>query len=202
MTKSQKLTEKRSPGRNTRQLIVNHAAEQFAMRGYDGASINDISAAVGVSKPTLYHHFSDKEEIYTEVIAGVLSKMIAGAHRAIESASTPADQLRSFMVTHACYFQANEHAYVAAQLGFRGLHEATNFQQVVAMRDEYEAILFGLLERGCHSGDLQITDVKLATLMVLSTLNWMARWYRVDGKLQATEIADRYCTMLLNGFQA
>lgn len=78
-------------GRDTRRLIVDRAAEQFALWGYSGASISGIAAAVGVSKPTLYHHFTDKEEIYVEIVTSVLADM---ARRVAAAAACPSPSQR------------------------------------------------------------------------------------------------------------
>ena len=77
-------------GRDTRRLIVDRAAEQFALWGYSGASISGIAAAVGVSKPTLYHHFTDKEEIYVEIVTSVLADMA----RRVAAAACPSPSRR------------------------------------------------------------------------------------------------------------
>lgn len=187
-------------GRDTRQLIVDRAAEQFALWGYSGASISGIAAAVGVSKPTLYHHFTDKEEIYVEIVTSVLADMARRVAAAVAGIAAPAARLRVFMRVHAQYLEENEHAYISAQLGFRGLRSADGRDRALELRDHYEALLAEILEDGQRSGELRMPDVRTATLLVLSALNWMARWYRAGGEVSAVEFADRYSDMLLQGF--
>jgi AcrR family transcriptional regulator len=186
--------------KDTRQQIVDRAAEQFALWGYTGASISDIATAVGVSKPLLYHYFSDKEELYVEIVTTVLTDMTQRVEAAVEAIASPAERLRIFMRVHAQYLEENEHAYIAAQLGFRGLRSTEIRDRALGLRDRYQALLAGILKDGHRSGDLRLPDVRTATLLVLSALNWMARWYRTDGKTPAVEFADSYCDMLLHGF--
>jgi len=187
-------------GRDTRRLIVERAAEQFALWGYAGASISDIASAVGVSKPALYYHFSDKEEIYVEIVTSVLSEMRMRAEAAVAQQPNAAAKLRAFMRVHAQYLQANEHAYIAAQLGFRGLRATEGRDRALELRDGYEAVLNTIIAEGCESGEFRLADRRAGALLVLSALNWMARWYRSDGARPAAEFADQYCTMLLDGF--
>jgi hypothetical protein len=94
----------------------------------------------------------------------------------------------------------NEHAYISAQLGFRGLRSADGRDRALELLDRYDALLAEIQEGGQRSGELRIPDVRTATPLVLSALNWMARWYRAGGEVSAVEFAERYSDMLLQGF--
>ena len=48
---------------NTPDLILSHALELFSARGYDAVGVQEIVLAAGVTKPTLYHHFGNKEGV-------------------------------------------------------------------------------------------------------------------------------------------
>ncbi|MBO4271383.1 TetR/AcrR family transcriptional regulator [Microbispora triticiradicis] len=65
----------KSPTRNRRAEILDAAAALFAARGFHGVSIEDIGAAVGVSGPALYRHFSGKEALLTEMLLGISERL-------------------------------------------------------------------------------------------------------------------------------
>ena len=54
---------------NTKELIRKEALKQFSQKGYDGTSMSDIAAPLGVSKAALYKHFESKQQIFDEIIA-------------------------------------------------------------------------------------------------------------------------------------
>lgn len=60
--------QRRVPGKERRQLIIEAAAKLFSRHGFRGTTTREIARAVGVSEATVFKHFSTKEELYTAII--------------------------------------------------------------------------------------------------------------------------------------
>src|SRR5690606_42096086 len=56
----------------TKDVIVTEAASLFSERGYRRTKVTDIARAAGITPPSLYWHFSSKEEILFEYLRGGL----------------------------------------------------------------------------------------------------------------------------------
>jgi AcrR family transcriptional regulator len=57
-------------GNAKRRQIMDGARQVFLSAGFDGASMNDIARAAGVSKGTLYAYFDSKDELFEAIIRG------------------------------------------------------------------------------------------------------------------------------------
>ena len=69
--------------------VVRGARQVFMADGFEGASVDDISKAAGVSKATLYSYFPDKRLLFMEVATTECNRMADEALELIEGTSTP-----------------------------------------------------------------------------------------------------------------
>ena len=69
---AQKRAPRSRPLAAPRERILEEAAKLFAHSGYDGSSVADLAAALGVSKAAIYHYFTTKQDIYDAIILAVL----------------------------------------------------------------------------------------------------------------------------------
>lgn len=63
----------------TREEILREAGEEFAEKGYESASLNEIIERAGISKGSLYYYFEDKEDLFATVVDVVAERVMSYA---------------------------------------------------------------------------------------------------------------------------
>ena len=184
---------------STKTRILQEAARIFAEKGYEGASMQDLAQALGLSKAALYHHFRSKEEILYQISLLALSELLARGERALRE-EDPRRALLLFMEGHARYIEENHPFFVVMLQGLASL-SLPHREETVCLRDRHEANLRRILQKGVDQGVFRPVDVALAGRAVLSLLNWMIRWFKPGGPMKAEEVARKYWDLVLRGLQ-
>lgn len=182
----------------TREDILDAAAQVFREKGFHGASMADIADAVQLQKASLYHHVSSKQEILLELLDRALAMLTDEISR-VSNQPLPADQkLRQMM---RAYLQAlAEYPDLSAVLLFehRSL-DKKNHARHVPHRDRFEGLWRDVLNEGKRAKLFVCPDTGLAVRALMGIMNWTLTWYRPDGPLPMTKIADEYADLFLGG---
>ncbi len=83
-----------------RQALLVAAASLFARSGFNGVSIEDLGAAVGVSGPAVYRHFSGKQAVLAALLVGASQNLVTGGQAVVDEAPDAAAALRSLVRFH------------------------------------------------------------------------------------------------------
>jgi AcrR family transcriptional regulator len=75
--------------------ILEVAGRVFAARGYHGASMDEIAAQAGITKPLVYAYFGSKEELYVAYIERAGRQLLARMREATDRDAPPLERLRA-----------------------------------------------------------------------------------------------------------
>jgi AcrR family transcriptional regulator len=164
--------------------------------------MQDIAAAVGLYKGSLYHYIDGKEDLLARVFERAMGGLLADVERiAADTTSGPSAQLRQIITAHVEAVATNLDALTVYLHEWRAL-AGDSLASVRLQRDRYTSLVSDIVSRGVRAGELRAPDVRIATLGLIGMCNWLCQWYRPGGRLSPAEIAAHFADMVLDGLAA
>jgi AcrR family transcriptional regulator len=80
--------------------LLHEAARLFAARGFGGASLEELGAAVGVSGPAVYRHFANKQALLGAILVGVSERLLEGGGAVVADHPDPSSRLEALVRFH------------------------------------------------------------------------------------------------------
>src|SRR5438045_9384872 len=87
--------------------ILGHATDVFYSRGYEGASMRDLSRSSGMSLAGLYYYFESKEKLLYLIQKHTFSTIMEQLQQRLENVDDAEERVRVFIHNHLEYFLAN-----------------------------------------------------------------------------------------------
>ena len=178
------------------------ALRLFREKGYHATSMQDIAAAVGLYKGSLYHYIGGKQDLLVQVFERAMGALIAEVERiAADTSLPPSTQVRLVVAAHVEAVSSNLDALTVYLHEWRAL-AGDALATVQAQRERYTLLVSEIVGRGVTLGEFDTPDVRIATLGVLGMCNWLCQWYSPGGRLGPAEIAGHFADLVLRGLVA
>ncbi len=169
--------------------LLQAAASEFAKHGFWRASLDDIAAKLGVSKPTIYYHIGDKDELFNACADLALQEIFA-LRDALKFEPRPASQALKDFVT--AFVGAITGPYGFCMLmtdpSMLGKHSRVKAE---GRAEELKAMLEEILGQGVREGVYKPEGLDATVSIIAGALNWIPRWY-VPARHQRTKIVARF----------
>ena len=173
-----------------REAVIRAAARAFNARGYHNTSIDEIAAALNVSKPTIYYYVANKEQLLLECILTGLERVLEPFRRPREAGITARGHLNE-MMRHYAEAIASEYGWCMVRAEDLGL-APSSLLHIKRLKSEIDQGIRRLLEEGVRDGSIQTEDLKMTSFALAGALNWIAHWYRENQSMTPREIADAF----------
>jgi AcrR family transcriptional regulator len=175
------------------------AVEVFNERGYDGASMEDLSKRLGIAKSGIYHHVSGKEELLRLALNRALDGWWEAAERA-QALDAPAIVRLETLVRDAVAVLVTRLPYVTLLLRVRGNTEVE--RAALARRRAFDRVVARLVEEAERDGDVGADiDPKLTARLLFGTVNSIVEWYRPASAASPAALADAVCAVAFDGLR-
>ncbi|OZC91513.1 TetR family transcriptional regulator [Rhodococcus sp. 06-418-1B] len=165
-SKPETLRERRKAERRAQLLTA--AAELFADRGFASVRLEDLGAAVGVSGPAVYRHFSNKESVLVELLVGISEYLLDGGRRVAER-QPPGRSVLSDLIEFHLDFAFESPALIRIQdRDLQNLPDAAR-RKVRRMQREYVELWVAQLR--AHDTNLSESDARTKAHAVFGLIN-------------------------------
>jgi AcrR family transcriptional regulator len=188
----------RLPAAERRKQLLDVAMTVFADSGYHGASMNDVASTAGVTKPVLYQHFHSKQDLYSELIDDVGSRLSSIVVAAAKSANDPFTQTVAALAAYFNFVEKNQREFkLLFGRGAAREEDRVNGPQLVEKRmaEVAEALLDGLNQN--VSARQTATVAKAIVAMAEGVCrHWIAQQ---DDRIPADELAFEIGSLIIHG---
>jgi AcrR family transcriptional regulator len=178
--------------------VLAESAAIFSRRGFRATSMNEIAAAVGLSKPTLYHYFRSKEELLVRLYSDVLDESLVLGRETVAAAASPLAAIRDLIASRVAYTCRNQ---ALLKVCFEEEHElpAELADEVLQRRRAFEDLFLTALtdHLAAHPAALTGMTPKVYVNMCLGAVNWCYKWYRSDGPSGPEELGEQIARALI-----
>lgn len=183
-----------------REAILAQAAALFARQGYTATSMNQVAAACGISKPTLYHYVQDKHELLLCVAEGHIERLQALVAD-VEAQALPArERLQALIERFVLAYADAQHEHRVLTEDVKFLDEAARERVLEGERRVVAAFARAVLElRPELAGASLATPL---TMLLFGMINWMFTWLKPGGALSHAAMAPVVVDLFLGGLGA
>jgi len=176
------------------------AASAFNDKGFHGTSLDDIAAALGVSKPALYRYVPNKQALLYRLHAISLDAAEAAV---AEGEASPADGIERLRTALHLYIRSlTTSSSACLVLMEEGAMTGAAAADILARRRAFEGRFRALVTDGMADGSITPCDAKLAVFSILGAGNWVSRWFRFGGERSGDDIARAMSRQLARGLAA
>jgi TetR/AcrR family acrAB operon transcriptional repressor len=191
----------------TRATVLKAALSVFSAKGYDAATLDDISAAAGVTRGAIYWHFKSKADLYNTLIAEVSARGNMVVQNAVAQGGSLLDILRRIFVNQCSLMEEDREARAVMELvlfktGLNPDLKAGRKKQI----DEGNALIAGIADamrmgiaQGILRGDVDPTDMARAFLAFENGV--IQQWLASPKSFSLKTSAESFAKILIAGLQ-
>lgn len=195
--------------------ILEHATRVFYEKGYEGASMRDLSRQSGMSLAGLYYYFENKEKLLYMIQRHTFRTVIDRLKLRLADVTDPEQRMRIFIQNHLEYFLQNMKAMKVLSHE-AGVLKNEHAQEILGIKREYYRMCLSLLQelkrsRGVQSPASNGADPKSSSgrgarnedrtqvLSLFGMMNWIYTWHNPRSDADAQELARTMGDVFISG---
>jgi len=177
--------------------LTDVALRVFAERGYDGASMDDVARAAGITKATIYHHVTGKEALLERGLRRALDALFAVLDEPQSRAGRAVERVRHIALRVAA-ITCELLPEVSVLFRVRGNSDVE--REALERRRKFDRIVTRLLVEAQSAGDVRgDVDAAVATRLIFGMSNSIVEWYRDGGRISPGDLAKAIVSVAFEG---
>ena len=177
--------------------IISAAAALFARQGYRATTLNDVAAAIGVKKASVYHYIESKDELLIAIYSRIFDRIEKAVRPIAALDLSPDERLRRMIHAHVAIVAEERNMLTVSFQEEAELPE--KHQRAIRRRKRaYEKLFEDVVDEGKNKGVFRDVDVGVAVKGLLGMCNWLHTWYRQEHGTPA-EIAGEFALLFEAG---
>jgi AcrR family transcriptional regulator len=178
--------------------ILRHAARVFAEKGYEGASIRDLSRASGVSLAGLYYYCESKQKLLYLIELETFRSILERLRRRLAGVEAPEERLHILVRNHLEYFLSHPvEMKVLAREDER--LEGAYGREVAEIKREYYRTARSIFDELRRAGRARRVHPRVAVLSLFGMMNWIYTWHKARLDPRADTLAGDIAGIFLDG---
>lgn len=182
-----------------RREIEAAASALFRAHGYAGTSVRDIARSLDLQGASLYAHVASKEDVLWSIVDRMDRRFEDAAAAAVVGMGEtpdPGETMRAMVRAHVLVVLEDVERASVFVHEWRSLTPERR-DDVARRRDAYEDRFRTVIARGVETGRFDAVDPTVAAAFILMALNGLVAWYRPNGRLSASDVAEAYADLAL-----
>ena len=195
------MTAPRRRGRpgHDQDAVLTAAVRLFNEQGYDATSMFDIAESLGITKSSVYHHISGKEQLLQMAMDRALDGLFEAAEEVGDLDLPALDRLEG-LIRRSVIVLAERFEFVTVLLRVRGNTEVE--QHALVRRREFDALVTNLVKQAQTEGAVRVdVDPATAARLLLGMVNSLTEWYKPRRGGSVDAIADAVTAIAFEGLR-
>jgi AcrR family transcriptional regulator len=185
---------------DSRQEILRTAARLFQQRGYDATSMNDVAAALKLSKGGLYHHFQSKDEILFHIMSHAMDITEERVIKIARGVMDPEERLRTLIRLHIDVVLSVRDREITVMLHENHPLPPPLRKQINARKKDYVHFVEGVIaDTQKARGSSGAVTPRAAAFALMGMINWIYQWHRPGGELRGEDLVRQYTEIFFAG---
>ncbi len=173
-----------------RDFVLRTTARLFREQGYDRTTVKEIAEACNMLPGSLHYRYQSKEDILVDLMRLGMEQASLAVSQAVAGVTEPAEQLRRGINAHLQILVSGSDMVYVLLFEWRSLRGSAR-REMIKLRDRYESLWAAMLKLLAEQGVIRKDmDLELLRLIGLGALNWVATWFREEGRYSLEDIGD------------